>query len=110
MGNTADLTDVQKTVTDTLYMEDKPQNIIAKEAGCSECCVQADLWKAVKFQQSLMMCGCISVKGEGQMQECTGWHFLIPSVQSRFGDNEVVFLGDNASVLCVKQVQISSIL
>ncbi|MEQ2266884.1 hypothetical protein XENORESO_020697 [Xenotaenia resolanae] len=70
MGKTADLTDVQKTVTDTLYMEDKPQNIIAKEAGCSECCVQADLWKAVKFQQSLMMCGCISVKGEGQMVPC----------------------------------------
>ncbi len=40
MGKTADLTDVQKTVIDTLHKEGKPQKVIAKEAGCSECCIQ----------------------------------------------------------------------
>ncbi len=41
MGKTADLTVVQKTIIDTLHKEGKPQKCIAKEAGCSECCIQA---------------------------------------------------------------------
>ncbi len=41
MGKTADLTVVQKTTTDTLHKEGKTQKVIAKEAGCSELCVQA---------------------------------------------------------------------
>ncbi len=32
MGKTADLTDVQKTIIDTLHKEDKPQTFITKEA------------------------------------------------------------------------------
>ena len=36
MGTTPDLTDVQKTVIDTLHKEGKPQKVIAKEAGCSQ--------------------------------------------------------------------------
>ncbi len=36
MGKTADLTVVQKTTTDTLHKEGKPQTFIAKEAGCSQ--------------------------------------------------------------------------
>ncbi len=39
MGKTADLTDVQKTVIDTLHKEGKPQKVIAKEAGCSQSAV-----------------------------------------------------------------------
>ncbi|KAI2654713.1 Mannose-1-phosphate guanyltransferase alpha-B [Labeo rohita] len=39
MGKTADLTVVQKTITDTLHKEDKPQTFIAKEAGCSQSAV-----------------------------------------------------------------------
>ncbi len=39
MGKTADLTVVQKTIIDTLHKEDKPQTIIAKEAGCSQSAV-----------------------------------------------------------------------
>lgn len=35
MGQTANLTDVQKTVTDTLHKEGQPQKIIAKEGGHS---------------------------------------------------------------------------
>ncbi len=33
MGKTADLTVVQKTITDTLHKEGKPQTFIAKESG-----------------------------------------------------------------------------
>ncbi len=39
MGKTADLTVVQKTITDTLHKEGKPQTFIAKEAGCSQSAV-----------------------------------------------------------------------
>ncbi len=39
MGKTADLTVVQKTITDTLHKEGKPQTLIAKEAGCSQSAV-----------------------------------------------------------------------
>ncbi len=41
MGKSADLTAVQKTNIATLHKEGKPQTLIAKEAGCSECCIQA---------------------------------------------------------------------
>ncbi len=33
MGKTTDLTVVQKTITDTLHKEGKPQTFIVKEAG-----------------------------------------------------------------------------
>ncbi len=36
MGKTADLTVVQKTISDTLHKEGKPQTFIAKETGCSQ--------------------------------------------------------------------------
>ncbi len=36
MGETADLTVVQKTIIDTLHKEGKPQTLIAKEAGYSQ--------------------------------------------------------------------------
>ncbi len=39
MGKTADLTVVQKTITDTLHKEGKPQTFFAKEAGCSQSAV-----------------------------------------------------------------------
>ncbi len=39
MGNTADLTVVQKTIIDTLHKEEKTQTFIAKEAGCSQSAV-----------------------------------------------------------------------
>ncbi|KAK3563216.1 hypothetical protein QTP86_018272, partial [Hemibagrus guttatus] len=39
MGKTADLTVVQKTITDILHKEGKPQTFIAKEAGCSQSAV-----------------------------------------------------------------------
>lgn len=35
-GRTTDLTDVQRTIIDTLYNEGKPQMVIAERAGCSE--------------------------------------------------------------------------
>ncbi len=39
MGKTADLTFVQKIITDTLHKEGEPQTFIAKEAGCSQSAV-----------------------------------------------------------------------
>ncbi len=39
MGKTAYLTVVQKTITDTLHKESKPQTFIDKEAGCSKSAV-----------------------------------------------------------------------
>ncbi len=39
IGKTADLTFVQKTITDTLHKEGKPQTFISKEAGCSQSAV-----------------------------------------------------------------------
>ncbi len=39
MGNTADLTVVQKSIIDTLHKKGKPQTFIAKEAGCSQSAV-----------------------------------------------------------------------
>ncbi len=38
-GKTADLTVVQKTITDTLHKEGKPQTFIAKDAVCSQSAV-----------------------------------------------------------------------
>ncbi len=38
-GKTADLTVVQKTITDILHKEGKPQKVIAKEVGCSQSAV-----------------------------------------------------------------------
>ncbi len=39
IGQTADLTVVQKTIIDTLHKKGKPQTFIAKEAGCSQSAV-----------------------------------------------------------------------
>ncbi len=39
MAKTADLTDVQKTIIDTLHKEGKPQTFIAKWVGCSQSAV-----------------------------------------------------------------------
>lgn len=39
MGKTADLTVVQKTITDSVHEEGKTQKVIAKEFGCSQSAV-----------------------------------------------------------------------
>lgn len=38
MGKTANSRVIQQTEDDTFFMEGKPQKIVAKEAGRSECC------------------------------------------------------------------------
>ncbi len=43
MGETADLTVVQKTIIDTLHKESKTQTLIAKEAGSSQSAVSKDV-------------------------------------------------------------------
>ncbi len=63
MGKTADLTVVQKTITDTLQKEGNPQTFIAKEvqrSSVQRSCIQASLqevewkekvWKKKKHNQ-----------------------------------------------------------
>ncbi len=42
MGNTADLTMVQKTIIDTLHKESKSQRVITERGGLfKECCIKA---------------------------------------------------------------------
>ncbi len=48
MGNTADLTVVQKTTVDTLHKEGKTQKVIAKEAGCSQSSVSKHINREAK--------------------------------------------------------------
>ncbi len=48
MGKTADLTVVQKTTIDTLHKEGKTQNVIAKEAGCSQSSVSKHINREAK--------------------------------------------------------------
>ncbi len=57
MGKTADLTVVQKTITDTLHKEGKPQTLIAKEASCSQSAVSnhvnRKLWKEKVWKKNM---------------------------------------------------------
>ncbi len=62
MGKTADLTVVQKTTIDTLHKEGKTQKVIAKEAGCSQSCVQAHINREAKGRKR---CGRKSVQAIG---------------------------------------------
>ncbi len=39
MGNTADLTMIQKTIIDTLHKEGKSQRVITERGGCSRSAV-----------------------------------------------------------------------
>ncbi len=48
MGKTTDLTVVQKTTIDTLHKEGKKQNVIAKEAGCSQSSVSKHINREAK--------------------------------------------------------------
>ncbi len=48
MGNTADLTVVQKMTIDTLHKEGKTQKVIAKEAGCSQSSVSKHINREAK--------------------------------------------------------------
>ncbi len=54
MGETADLTVVQKTTIDTLHKEGKTQKVIAKEAGCSQSSVSKHINREVKGRK---ICG-----------------------------------------------------
>ncbi len=54
MGKTADLTVVQNTTTDTLHKEGKTQNVIAKEAGCSQSSVSKHINREAKGRK---ICG-----------------------------------------------------
>ncbi|KAI2667460.1 Netrin-G1 [Labeo rohita] len=54
MGKTADLTVDQKTITDTLHNEGKPQTFTAKEAGCSQSAVSKHVNKVEWKEKPLL--------------------------------------------------------
>lgn len=60
MGKTADLTDVQKTVIDTLHKEGKPQKVIAKEAGCSQSAVSKHIHRKLSGRKKCGRKRCTS--------------------------------------------------
>ncbi len=68
MGKTADLTDVQKTIIDTLHKEDKPQTFIAKEAGCSQSAVSKHVNK-VEWKEKVWKKKMHKQPGEPQLYE-----------------------------------------
>jgi len=60
MGKTADLTDVQKTVIDTLHKEGKSQKVIAKEAGCSQSAVSKHIHRKLSGRKKCGRKRCTS--------------------------------------------------
>uniref|UniRef100_A0A3B1JCI9 Tc1-like transposase DDE domain-containing protein n=1 Tax=Astyanax mexicanus TaxID=7994 RepID=A0A3B1JCI9_ASTMX len=82
----------------------------------SEIYEEACLKKTTKFPQSLMIWGCMSGKGTGEMTVVNSSinaqvyidildSFLIPSIEQMFGDNEIIFQDDNASCHRAKTVK-----
>uniref|UniRef100_A0A3B5QWB7 Tc1-like transposase DDE domain-containing protein n=1 Tax=Xiphophorus maculatus TaxID=8083 RepID=A0A3B5QWB7_XIPMA len=82
----------------------------------SEIYEEACLKKTTKFPQSLMIWGCMSGKGTGEMTVVNSSinaqvyidildSFLIPSIEQMFGDDEVIFQDDNASCHRAKTVK-----
>lgn len=74
------------------------------------------LKKTCKFPQSLMIWGCMSGKGMGEMTVITSSinaqvyveildTFLIPSIERMFGDGSILFQDDNASCHRAKSVK-----
>ncbi len=60
MGNTADLTVVQKTIIDTLHKEGKPQKFMAKEAGCSQSAVSEHVNRKLSGRKKCGKKSCIT--------------------------------------------------
>ncbi|KAF7709014.1 hypothetical protein HF521_018071 [Silurus meridionalis] len=76
----------------------------------------AESGKTCKFPQSLMIWGCMSGKGMGEMTVITSSinaqvyveildTFLIPSIERMFGDGSIIFQDDNASCHRAKSVK-----
>uniref|UniRef100_A0A8B9JPA9 Transposase Tc1-like domain-containing protein n=1 Tax=Astyanax mexicanus TaxID=7994 RepID=A0A8B9JPA9_ASTMX len=72
--------------------------------------------KRTRLQWSLMIWGCMSGKGTGEMTVVNSSinaqvyidildSFLIPSIEQMFGDNEIIFQDDNASCHRAKTVK-----
>ena len=60
MGKTADWTVVQKTVTDTLHKEGKPQRVIGKDAGCSQTAVSKHIHRKLSGRKKCGRKRCTS--------------------------------------------------
>ncbi len=53
MGKAADLIVFQKTITDTLHKEGKPQTFIVKEAACSQSAVSKHIKRNLSGRKSV---------------------------------------------------------
>ncbi len=53
MGNTADLTMVQKTIIDTLHKEVASQRVITERGGCSQSAVSKHVKCKVDWQEEI---------------------------------------------------------
>ena len=60
MGKTADLTEVQNRVIDTLHKEGKPQKAIAKEDGCSQSAVSKHIHRKLNGRKRRGRKSCTS--------------------------------------------------
>ena len=60
MGETVDLTVVQKTVIDTLHKEGKPQKVIAKDAGCFQSAVSKHINRKLSGRENCGRKRCTS--------------------------------------------------
>ncbi|KAI4880296.1 hypothetical protein NFI96_009302 [Prochilodus magdalenae] len=77
MGKTADWTVVQKTSIDTLHKEGTTQQVIAKEAGCSQSSVSKHINGEAKGRKRCGRCG-----GDSQRVDCS-WSQCLKNYHAR---------------------------
>ncbi len=53
MGNTANLTIVQKTIIDTLHKEGKSQRVITERGGCSRSAVSKLIKRKIDWKEDI---------------------------------------------------------
>ncbi|KAJ7324895.1 hypothetical protein JRQ81_017915, partial [Phrynocephalus forsythii] len=69
IGMTADLTVVQKTITDTLHKEEKPQKVQnAKEVGCSQSAVSKHINRKLCGREKCGKKRCTSSRGDRSLE------------------------------------------
>ena len=68
MAKTADLTVVQKTITDTPHKEGKLQKVIAKEVGCSQSAVSKHINRKSSGREKCGRKWCTSSRDERSLE------------------------------------------
>ncbi len=128
MGKTADLTDVQKTIIDTLHKEGKPQTFIAKEAGCSQSAVSKHVNRKLSGRKKCGRKRCTTNQENRSLMRIWGSagvdplcflktnvtapvyqdileHFMLPSAVQLFKDADFIIQQDLAPVHTAKSTK-----